>query len=103
MASLNKVMIIGRLGADPELRLHHGTLNAVILPTILRYNHDHVGDKYVRLRQAMKLPEGADIAVWIEEFNSELNLPANLSENELEQQIQQEEHIYVELPLLLPF
>ena len=33
------------VGADQELRLHHGTLNGVILPTILRFNKDHVGDK----------------------------------------------------------
>ena len=30
-------------GADQSLRLHHGTLNAVILPTILDFNRDHVG------------------------------------------------------------
>ena len=33
------------IGADTELRLHHGTLNAVLLPTVLRFNADHVGDK----------------------------------------------------------
>ena len=26
------------IGADQELRLHHGTLNGAILPTILRFN-----------------------------------------------------------------
>ena len=41
------------LGADQELRLHHGTLNGVILPTILRFNKDHVGDKYSRIASAM--------------------------------------------------
>ena len=41
------------VGADQELRLHHGTLNGVILPTILRFNKDHVGDKYARISRAM--------------------------------------------------
>lgn len=68
------------VGADTKLRLHHGTLNAVLLPTVLRFNAAHVGDKFVRLRRAMGLAEGADIARWIEEFNASLGLPANLSE-----------------------
>ena len=29
-------------GADQDLRLHHGTLNGVILPTLIRFNKDHV-------------------------------------------------------------
>ena len=41
------------LGANQELRLHHGTLNAVILPTVLRFNKDHVGNKYSRIARAM--------------------------------------------------
>ena len=68
------------VGADPTLRAHHGTLNAVLLPTVLRLNAPHVGDKYVRLRRAMGLEEGADIAEWITEFNQQLELPANLGE-----------------------
>jgi len=68
------------VGADEELRLHHGTLNAVLLPTVLRFNAAHVGDKYDRLRRAMGLAEGEDIAAWIENFNQSIELPANLGE-----------------------
>jgi len=68
------------VGALPELQAHHGTLNAVLLPTVLRFNADHVGDKYARLRQAMGLEEGADISDWISKFNSSLSLPANLAQ-----------------------
>ena len=67
-------------GADQNLRLHHGTLNAVILPTILDFNRDHVGDKYGRLTAAMGIDAGADPADHIRDLNSELGLPANLSE-----------------------
>lgn len=66
------------IGANEDLRLHHGTLNAVVLPTVLRFNADHVGDKYTHLRRAMGLAENADIAEWITEFNASIDLPENL-------------------------
>ena len=68
------------VGANPDLRAHHGTLNAVLLPTVLRLNAPHVGNKYDHLRRAMGLEAGADIAQWITEFNRQLELPANLGE-----------------------
>jgi 4-hydroxybutyrate dehydrogenase len=67
-------------GRIKELNLHHGTLNAVILPPILRFNESVVGDKYPRLRKAMGLADGSDLAVAIEELNGRLGLPANLGE-----------------------
>ena len=67
-------------GADQSLRLHHGTLNAVILPTILDFNRHHVGDKYTRLNAAMGLDASADPAEFIRELNAEIGLPANLRE-----------------------
>ena len=68
------------LGANKELKLHHGTLNGVILPTILRFNQDHVDDKYVRICRAMGIPESTDLANFIEELNASIGLPKNLSE-----------------------
>lgn len=67
-------------GADQELRLHHGTLNAVILPTILDFNREHVGQKYARLNAAMGLATDADPAAHIRKLNAQLSLPANLAE-----------------------
>ncbi len=67
-------------GADQTLRLHHGTLNAVILPTILDFNRDHVGDKYSRLNTAMGFDAAADPAEFIRSLNADLGLPANLGE-----------------------
>ena len=67
-------------GRVKELKLHHGTLNAVILPTILRFNKDHVDDKYDRLREAMGLKANADLAEEILNLNQRLGLPANLGE-----------------------
>jgi len=67
------------LGADKNLKLHHGTLNAVILPTILRFNKDHVDDKYNRICRAMGISESTDLAEFIEELNKKIGLPSNLS------------------------
>ncbi|MEZ5670022.1 MAG: iron-containing alcohol dehydrogenase [Alphaproteobacteria bacterium] len=58
--------------------LHHGTLNAVILPPVLRYNAGHAGDKYARLAQAMRLPPGQGLDAAIAALNRRLGLPANL-------------------------
>ena len=68
------------VGADQELRLHHGTLNGVILPTILRYNKDHVGDKYARICRAMGKSESTDLANEIEKLNEKIGLPSGLAE-----------------------
>ena len=67
-------------GADQDLRLHHGTLNGVILPTILRFNKDHVGDKYSRICRAMGIKESSDLAEEIEKLNADIGLPAGLAE-----------------------
>lgn len=66
------------LGALPGKPLHHGTLNAVILPVVLAFNAGHVGDKYERIRRVVGLPPGTDLATWIRELNARLGLPASL-------------------------
>lgn len=66
------------LGSLEELKLHHGTLNAVILPAILRWNDGHVGDKYARLRETMDLPADADLAAYVEALNARIGLPPGL-------------------------
>jgi 4-hydroxybutyrate dehydrogenase len=67
------------LGGLPGVTLHHGTLNAVVMPAVLRFNEGHVGDKYDRLRQAFGLKPGTDLARFIEDMNARLGLPENLS------------------------
>ena len=68
------------IGANQELRLHHGTLTGVILPTVIRFNKDHVGDKLPRILRAMGKSESADLADEIEKFNEKINLPSGLKE-----------------------
>lgn len=66
------------LGALPGRPLHHGTLNAVILPTVLAFNADHVGTKYAQIREIVGLPAGADLSDWIRGLNQRLGLPKSL-------------------------
>jgi len=58
--------------------LHHGTLNAVILPAVLRFNAPAAAEKYATLRQAFGLPADADLADAIESLNRRLGLPPGL-------------------------
>jgi alcohol dehydrogenase class IV len=66
------------LGSVEELKLHHGTLNAIFLPPVLRFNRPAIGDKWQRLAAAMGLPEGADPAAAIAALNARLGLPSGL-------------------------
>lgn len=66
------------LGALHDLKLHHGTLNAVLLPPVLRFNASHVGDKLERLARALGLAPGTDVAEAIAVLNARLGLPPGL-------------------------
>ena len=65
-------------GKDLDLKLHHGTLNAVLLPSVLRYNYEYARDKYPKIARAMGLPPDADLATAITVLNAELGLPDGL-------------------------
>lgn len=66
------------LGSLAEPSLHHGTLNAVLMPAVIRYNSPVIGDKLLRLRQTLALPADADVAAFFDELNAELGLPRGL-------------------------
>jgi len=68
------------LGSLESPRLHHGTLNAVLLPAVLRFNAGHVGDKLEAIAAAMGLARGADVAAHISALNRRLGLPAGISD-----------------------
>lgn len=61
------------------LHLHHGTLNAVLMPHVLAYNADHLGEKFARMRRVIGLPETADIPEYFARLNERLGLPISLS------------------------
>lgn len=67
-------------GIDP--RLHHGTLNAVLLPAVVRFNRESdtvVRDEKIdRLAQAMGLPAHVSVEDAIQDMSRRLRLPAGL-------------------------
>lgn len=67
------------LGAYRNLKLHHGTLNAILLPPVIRFNESASAKTYPRLRRAMRLDGKTDIAEFLERFSQSLGLPTTLS------------------------
>jgi len=65
-------------GRIERLNLHHGTLNAVFLPAVLRFNAPECVEKYDRLAQAMGLAPGTDIADAVSAMNADIGLPSGL-------------------------
>jgi len=67
------------LGRIHELKLHHGTLNAVILPHSLAMIGNATKEKFARLRHALGLPANADLVQYIADLNARIGLPTSLS------------------------
>lgn len=63
------------LGAIRQLNLHHGTLNAVLMPAVLRFNRSVIGEKWDRL--AAFFGEAPDAA--IAKLNRRLGMPSGLA------------------------
>ncbi len=68
-------------GIDP--RLHHGTLNAVFLPAVIRFNAGAESvrgeHRLARMAQAMGLEAGADVAEAVKDMTARLGLPTGLA------------------------
>ena len=68
-------------GVDP--RLHHGTLNAMFLPAVVRFNAQahsvQKAHRLDRMARAMGLQSGSDIAEAITDMNARLGLPTGLA------------------------
>lgn len=67
-------------GALRAPTLHHGMLNGVFLPHILRFNAQNVGNKYDRIRELFGLDKNADVADAVSDLVRVLGLPLTLSE-----------------------
>ncbi|WP_342128622.1 iron-containing alcohol dehydrogenase [Hydrogenophaga sp. OTU3427] len=68
-------------GVNP--RLHHGTLNAMFLPAVVRFNAAaetvQKEDRLNRMAQAMGLRSGSDIPTALADMNARLGLPTGLA------------------------
>jgi 4-hydroxybutyrate dehydrogenase len=59
--------------------LHHGTLNAIFLPHVMRFNAGASPDGDARIREALGIGAASDIGDAIQDLNNSLGIPANLS------------------------
>lgn len=64
------------LGAIHVLNLHHGTLNAVLTPAVLRFNRKSIGQKWDVLEARM----GAAPDRFIDDLNARIGMPTGLTE-----------------------
>ena len=68
-------------GVNP--RLHHGTLNAMFLPAVVRFNAEaesvRAEQRLQRMAHAMGLASGSDIPEAIRDMNARLGLPTGLA------------------------
>ncbi|MFC4923140.1 iron-containing alcohol dehydrogenase [Delftia deserti] len=64
-------------------RLHHGTLNAMFLPAVVRFNAEaesvRAEQRLQRMAHAMGLDSGSDIPEAIRDMNARLGLPTGLA------------------------
>jgi hypothetical protein len=69
-------------GLDP--RTHHGTLNAIFLPAVIRFNAGAESvqkeERLARMAQAMGLKKDADVAQAVRDMTARLGLPTGLAE-----------------------
>ena len=74
------------LGGLKSKSLHHGTLNAVLLPHVIRFNAPACENRYPRLLEAMGYNYNGveDFVARLTERTSGLGLPSSLSEMGLE-------------------
>jgi alcohol dehydrogenase class IV len=68
------------LGGIKALKLHHGTLNAILMPPVLRWNADSAPGKIARLGAAIGLAADASLADALDDLNRSLGIPEKLSD-----------------------
>lgn len=64
------------LGGLKDVSLHHGTLNAILMPIVVRFNAPALGDKIGKLEAAMGLEGSLDKE--LEGLNKRLGIPGGL-------------------------
>ncbi len=75
---------LGGLKIDGKTGLHHGTLNAIVMPAVLRFNASAPSvineNKVARLKHAMRLGDNEDIAYAVTRMCARLGLPPGLEQ-----------------------
>lgn len=68
------------LGGQSKVPLHHGTLNAILLPGTLKRNERAAPAKFERLRAVLGLADGADLPEYFAALSERVGLPKTLGE-----------------------
>ncbi len=69
------------LGGLKDLKLHHGTLNAILMPPVLRVNASApAAAEKIRRLEAVTDTKGMSLADALDELNRRLNVPTKLSD-----------------------
>ncbi|WP_417308277.1 iron-containing alcohol dehydrogenase [Devosia sp.] len=66
------------LGGLKDVHLHHGTLNAILMPPVLRFNTPAIGELLPRLKAAMGLGPDEDLPDALDALNRRLDIPLGL-------------------------
>ena len=66
------------LGGLKDVALHHGTLNAILMPPVLRFNTPAIGAHLPRLKSAMGLGADEDLPDALDALNRRLDIPPGL-------------------------
>jgi 4-hydroxybutyrate dehydrogenase len=66
------------LGGLKAVSLHHGTLNAILMPEVLEFNASAAPHKLAQLVAALGLPTGSDVPQSLRELNQRLQIPVGL-------------------------
>ncbi len=66
--------------SDPlgELKLHHGTLNAVIMPHVVELNRDSAREKYQTIARVIGLKDPDGLVDWLRDLNTTFSMPSSL-------------------------
>ena len=82
---------LGGLKINGKTGLHHGTLNAIVMPAVLRFNATAPTvikeNKMARLKRAMRLAEAADVADAVTQMCARLSLPPGLRQVGVEREM----------------
>lgn len=68
------------LGAIRHVSLHHGTLNAILLPHVLEWNETACNPKYEKIRWQLGLAADTHLPSFFRALNARLNLPSTLTD-----------------------
>ena len=68
------------LGGLTVKQLHHGTLNAIFLPFVMRFNFDYCKEKMTSIADRLKIKKASELPDRFALLNKELGLPVQLRE-----------------------